>query len=73
MKNLKNGGFPQVDLPVDYQAWPDITGKTLDAYGYCPCRMETGVLALCLQGTIRMAINLTEYVGMTPQEYRNSL
>lgn len=62
MKNLKSDDFPQVDLPVDYLAWPDITGKTLDAYGNYPCKMEAGLFALCLQGTIRVAINLTEYV-----------
>lgn len=62
MKNKKGNDYPQVDLPVDYLAWSNVTGKILDAYGHYPCKIKAGVFALCLRGTVRVMINLTEYV-----------
>jgi len=68
MKNLKDNDFPQVDLPVDYVAWSNITGKILDTYGNYPCKIKAGIFALCLRGTIRVVINLTEYV-INPHDF----
>lgn len=62
MKNLKENDFSQVDLPVDYLAWSNITGKVLSTYGNYPCKIRAGIFAVCLRGTIRVGINLTEYV-----------
>lgn len=62
MIDLKNNDFPQVDLPVDYLAWSNITGKILATYGRYPCKINAGIFALCLQGTLRVTLNLKEYV-----------
>lgn len=62
MKNLKENDFPQVDLPVDYLAWSNITGKVLSTYGNYPCKIKAGIFALCLTGSLRVVINLMEYV-----------
>ena len=51
--------FPQVDLPVDVIAWTDVTEEVLNIYKQS-CRLKACIFALCLEGAIKVSINLME-------------
>ena len=53
--------LPKFDLPVDFVTDDSITGDILNQYGRFPCHIKAGVFVLCTRGTVRAAINLSEY------------
>lgn len=53
--------FPQVDLPVDMIAWTDVNEDTLNLYRQS-CRLEACIFALCMEGEIKVSINLSDMV-----------
>ena len=55
-----NFDFPQVDLPTEIVAWPDVTEEILNLYKQS-CRLEAGIFALCMEGSMRASINLIDY------------
>lgn len=52
---------PKLDFPVDFIADNNITGDILKLYGRFPCKIKAGVFVLCMQGTVRATINLSEF------------
>ena len=55
-----NFDFPQVDLPTEVVAWPDVTEEILNLYKQS-CRLKTSIFALCMEGSMRASINLIDY------------
>lgn len=55
-----NAPLPQLDLSVDYLVGNDVTEDILNFYKQT-CRLKGGVFVLCLEGSMRVCINLTEY------------
>lgn len=53
--------IPKFDLPVDFIVDDSITGDILNNYGRFPCKIKAGLFVLCMQGTLRATINLSEY------------
>lgn len=51
--------FPQVDLPVDMIAWTRVTEDILNIYKQS-CRLKACIFALCIEGSIKVSINLME-------------
>ncbi len=51
--------FPHVDLPVDIIAWTDVTEDILSVYKQ-PCRLGACIFALCLEGALKVSINLMD-------------
>lgn len=51
--------FPQVDLPVDTIAWTEVTEDVLNIYKQS-CRLKACIFALCLEGSIKVSINLMD-------------
>lgn len=54
--------IPKLDLPEDFIAGDYITGAILYQYGRFPCKIKAGLFVLCMQGSVRATINLTEYI-----------
>lgn len=52
---------PRLDIPVSMLASDCITGNILRLYSNFPCKIKSGIFALCTHGTIRVTINLSEY------------
>lgn len=59
---------PRLDIPVDLLASDNITGNILRLYSNFPCKIKSGIFALCTRGTIRVTINLSEYT-ILPNDY----
>lgn len=55
-----NAPLPQLDLSVDYLVGNDVTEDILNFYKQT-CRLKGGIFVFCLEGSIRVCINLTEY------------
>ena len=55
-----NANLPQLDLPVDFVVGNNITEEILNFYKQT-CRLKAGIFVLCVEGTLRASINLTEY------------
>ncbi len=55
-----NFDFPQVDLPNEILAWPDVTEEILNLYKQS-CRLKAGIFALCLEGSMKASIDLIDY------------
>lgn len=53
--------IPKFDLPVDFIAGNNITGEILNLYGRFPCKIKAGIFVLCVQGSARATVNLTEF------------
>lgn len=51
--------LPDIDLPVDFFAWVDITQEVLGWYNV-PCKIKAGIFVLCLEGELTATINLKE-------------
>lgn len=58
--DMMNFDFPQVDLPTEIVAWPDVTEEILNLYKQS-CRLKTGIFALCMEGSMKASINLYDY------------
>lgn len=54
--------LPKFDLPVPFIAGDYITAEILNLYQPAPCRIEACIFALCAKGSIRVHINLKEYL-----------
>lgn len=54
--------IPLFDIPHDFMAGDSITGDILRLYGMYPCKIKSGILVLCVKGSIKSNINLSEYV-----------
>lgn len=52
--------LPDIDLPVDFLAWTEISGDILSLYRF-PVRIQAGLFVLCLDGELEATINLTEF------------
>lgn len=52
--------IPRFDLPRDFIAGEIEGNGLLKLYSNFPCRIKAGIFVLCLRGTIRATINLTE-------------
>lgn len=55
-----NFDFPQVDLPNKVLAFDNITQDLLNLYKQA-CKLKAGIFALCLEGSMKAAINLIDY------------
>jgi len=53
--------FPQVDMPENFVAWADINEDILNIYKQA-CKLKAGVFVLCLEGSLKASINLTDYL-----------
>lgn len=42
--------LPDIDLPVDFFAWVDITREVLGWY-QVPCKIKAGIFVLCVEGS----------------------
>lgn len=51
--------LPDIDLPVDFFAWVDITRDVLGWYTV-PCKIKAGIFVLCVEGELTATINLKE-------------
>lgn len=57
---IVDANLPQLDLPKDYVVGCNITEDILNFYRQT-CRLKAGIFGLCVEGTLRASINLTEY------------
>lgn len=55
-----NTQLPQLDLPLDYLVGNNVTEDILNFYKQT-CRLKAGIFVLCLEGSLKAFINLTEY------------
>lgn len=55
-----NAQLPQLDLPLDYVVGNNVTEDILNFYKQT-CRLNAGIFVLCLEGSLKAFINLTEY------------
>lgn len=53
---------PQVDLPLEVLAWTKVTEDILNIYKQS-CRLQACIFAICTEGTMKVSINLLEYMG----------
>lgn len=53
--------IPKLDIPKDFIVGDHITGEILKLYGRFPCKIKAGIFVLCMRGTLRATINLTEF------------
>ena len=51
--------LPDIDLPVDFFAWVDITREVLGWY-QIPCKIKAGIFVICVEGELTATINLKE-------------
>lgn len=54
--------IPKFDIPLDFIVGDSITGEILNQYGRFPCEIKAGIFVLCVQGTVRATVNLTEFL-----------
>jgi YesN/AraC family two-component response regulator len=52
--------YPEVDLPEEIIAWPDVNEDILNIYKQS-CQLQTGIFVICLEGEITATINMIEY------------
>ena len=52
--------FPQVDLPSEIVAWPEVTEEVLNIYKQA-CRLKAMIFCVCMEGNITATINLIDY------------
>lgn len=52
--------FPQVDLPSEIVAWPDVTEDILNIYKQS-CRLQAAIFCVCREGDMKASINLIDY------------
>ncbi len=52
--------FPQVDLPCEIVAWPDVTEDILNIYKQS-CRLQAAIFCVCMEGDMKATINLIDY------------
>ena len=52
--------FPQVDLPCEIVAWPDVTEDILNIYKQS-CRLKASIFCVCMEGDMKASINLIDY------------
>lgn len=52
----QNSRFPYVDLSGSFVIGPELGGEILDMYRHA-CRLQAGVFAICLQGSMDVSIN----------------
>lgn len=52
--------FPQVDLPSEIVAWPDVTEEILNIYKQS-CRLKAAIFCVCREGYMKASINLIDY------------
>lgn len=52
--------YPQIDLPSEIVAWTDVTEDILNLYKQS-CRLKAGIVAICLEGNMKVSINLIDY------------
>lgn len=52
--------FPQVDLPCEIVAWPDVTENILNIYKQS-CRLKAAIFCVCMEGDMKATINLIDY------------
>lgn len=57
--NASSDRLPDIDLPVDFFAWGDITREVLGWYNV-PCKIKAGIFVLCEEGELTATINLKE-------------
>lgn len=57
--NASSDRLPDIDLPVDFFAWVDITPEVLGWYNI-PCKIKAGIFVLCTEGELTATINLKE-------------
>ena len=60
--NNMEDNIPEFDLPRDFIVGDSITGEILNQYGRFPCKIKAGIFVLCVQGTARATVNLTEFI-----------
>lgn len=60
INNFMKLEFPQVDLPSEVLAWPDVTEDILNIYRQSS-RLQACIVAICLEGTMKATINLLDY------------
>ena len=53
-------GLPDIDLPMDFFAWANVTRQILGWYTV-PCKIKAGIFVLCEEGELTATINLKEY------------
>ncbi|MCP9612026.1 helix-turn-helix domain-containing protein [Coprobacter tertius] len=53
--------LPKFDIPENFIVGDDISGDILNLYGKFPCKIKSGIFVLCMQGSIKARINLSEY------------
>lgn len=56
-----NETIPLFDLPVDFLVDDNIRGNILELYKMFPCQIKAGIFALCIEGEIKVTLNLHEY------------
>lgn len=68
--------IPKFDLPTDFIVDDSITGDILNNYGRFPCKIKAGIFVLCMRGTVRATINVSEhtikqfdFVTITPNSF----
>lgn len=59
-----NAHLPQLDLPFDFIVGDNITEEILNFYKQT-CRIKAGIFVLCMEGSIKASINLTDYTIKT--------
>jgi AraC-like DNA-binding protein len=52
--------FPEVDLPSEIIAWPDVNEDILNIYKQS-CRLQAGIFVVCVEGELTATINLIDY------------
>jgi AraC-like DNA-binding protein len=52
--------FPEVDLPSEIIAWPDVNEDILNIYKQS-CRLQAGIFVVCMEGEVTATINLIDY------------
>lgn len=53
--------IPRYDLPVDFLMDDNITGNLLELYKMFPCKIKAGIFAVCLSGSVKVTLNLSEH------------
>lgn len=57
---MKTAHLPQLDLPQDFMVGNDVTEDILNFYRQT-CRLKAGIFVLCLDGSLKASVNLTEF------------
>lgn len=49
------------DIPTDFIAGDNISGDMLNRYVHFSCKMKAALFALCVKGSVKVTINLSEH------------